>query len=107
MWDNAYIVHHINDYPDKLPDLFALAKKNGAADQIAIFASTSKITMAGSGVAFMASTPNQLGRFETYLSDQTIGFDKVNQLRHVHFLKDAAGIEAHMAKHRLLIKSLI
>ena len=104
MWDNAYIVHHINDYPDELPDLFALAKKVGAADQIAIFASTSKITMAGSGVAFMASTPNQLGRFEKYLSDQTIGFDKVNQLRHVHFLKDAAGIEAHMAKHRLLIK---
>lgn len=104
MWDNAYAVHHISDQPDELEELLKLAKKAGTADHVAVFASTSKITLAGAGVAFMATTPGRLERFEHYLADQTIGFDKVNQLRHVRFLRDAAGIEEHMRKHQVLLK---
>lgn len=104
MWDNAYAVHHIAEQHDELADLIALAEKAGTADQVAVFASTSKITIAGAGVAFMATTPARLAAFEKFLADQTIGFDKVNQLRHVQFLKDADGIAAHMEKHKALIK---
>ena len=104
MWDNAYAVHHLNDQHDELGDLLLLAEKAGTADQVAVFASTSKITIAGAGVAFMATTPDRLAAFEQYLADQTIGFDKVNQLRHAQFLQDAAGIREHMEKHRELIK---
>ena len=104
MWDNAYAVHHISDQPDELEELLKLAEKAGTADHVAVFASTSKITLAGAGVAFMATTPGRLERFEHYLADQTIGFDKVNQLRHVRFLRDAAGIEEHMRKHQVLLK---
>ncbi len=104
MWDNAYAVHHISDQPDELEELLKLAEKARTADHVAVFASTSKITLAGAGVAFIATTPGRLERFEHYLADQTIGFDKVNQLRHVRFLRDAAGIEEHMRKHQVLLK---
>jgi DNA-binding transcriptional MocR family regulator len=104
MWDNAYAVHDLEEETVVLANLLALADAAGTSDQIAIFASTSKITFAGAGIAFLATSPAQLVTFEKYLSAQMIGFDKVNQLRHVHFLKDMAGIQAHMAKHRELMK---
>jgi len=104
MWDNAYVVHHVRDQHDELEDLLALADKAGTTDQVAIFASTSKITMAGAGVAFMATTADRLASFEQYLTNQTIGFDKVNQLRHAQFLKNSAGIQEHMEKHKALIR---
>ena len=104
MWDNAYAVHDLTDQPDSLTDIMSLAEKNETTDNVAIFASTSKITFAGAGIAFIATSTGRLAGFEKYLSAQTIGFDKINQLRHVHFLKDAAGIRAHMAKHRAIIK---
>ena len=104
MWDNAYAVHHLGEQQDELEDLLAMADKVGTTDQVAIFASTSKITIAGAGLAFMATTPDRLSRFERYLANQMIGFDKVNQLRHVQFLKNAIGIKEHMEKHRALIK---
>jgi len=104
MWDNAYVVHHVRDQHDELEDLLALADKAGTTDQVAIFASTSKITMAGAGVAFMATTADRLASFEQYLTNQTIGFDKVNQLRHAQFLKNSAGIQKHMEKHKALIR---
>ena len=104
MWDNAYAVHHLDDRQDELADLLALADRAGTADQVAVFASTSKITIAGGGLAFVATSPDRLASFERYLAHQTIGFDKVNQLRHVQFLKDTAGIRQHMEKHKTLIK---
>ena len=104
MWDNAYAVHDLNETTDKLENLLQLAEKAETADHVAVFASTSKITLAGAGISFLASTPAVLAGFEKYLSAQMIGFDKVNQLRHVTFLKDADGIRQHMEKHRQIIK---
>lgn len=103
-WDNAYVVHDLQEPGDELPSLLKLAGKAGTDEQIVEFASTSKITFAGAGISFLATGVNGLKTFEAYLSDQMIGFDKVNQLRHVRFLKDNQGIKAHMAKHREIIK---
>ena len=104
MWDNAYAVHDLEEDTVVLANLLSLADEAGTSDQVAIFASTSKITFAGAGIAFLATSATQLGAFEKYLTAQMIGFDKVNQLRHVRFLQDMDGIRAHMAKHRELIK---
>ena len=104
MWDNAYAVHDLEEETVVLANLLTLADAAGTSDQVAIFASTSKITFAGAGIAFLATSPARLGAFEKYLTAQMIGFDKVNQLRHVQFLQDMAGIRAHMAKHRELMK---
>ena len=104
MWDNAYAVHDLEEDTVVLANLLSLADAAGTSDQVAIFASTSKITFAGAGIAFLATSATQLGAFEKYLTAQMIGFDKVNQLRHVRFLKDMDGILAHMAKHRELMK---
>ena len=103
-WDNAYCVHHINGKPAPLADIFQLAKKAGTESSIVIFGSTSKITFAGAGLAFMGATAENLAAFEKWLGIQVIGFDKVNQLRHVRFLKNAEGIAAQMKKHQAIIK---
>ncbi len=104
LWDNAYAVHHLGDNKEVLLSIMAEAKKLSTEGNIAIFASTSKVTFAGAGIAFMGLSTSGLKAFEKYLATATIGFDKVNQLRHVRFLVDAAGIEAHMEKHKALIK---
>jgi DNA-binding transcriptional MocR family regulator len=103
-WDNAYVVHDIEEQGDTLTNLFTEAEKAGTTDNIVMLASTSKVTFAGSGISFLATSPARLAAFERYLSSQTIGFDKVNQLRHVRFLKDRSGVKEHMAKHRDIIK---
>jgi len=103
-WDNAYAVHDLVENGDELEDILAAAEKAGTADSIVMLGSTSKVTFAGAGIAFLATSTSQLATFEKFLSDQMIGFDKVNQLRHVRFLKDGDGIKAHMAKHRDIIK---
>jgi len=103
-WDNAYVVHDLEENGDELEDIMAAAEKAGTADSIVMLGSTSKVTFAGAGIAFLATSTSQLASFEKFLSDQMIGFDKVNQLRHVRFLKDSEGIKAHMAKHRDIIK---
>jgi DNA-binding transcriptional MocR family regulator len=103
-WDNAYLVHDLEDETVPLANLFAEAKIKEATDGIVMLASTSKITFAGAGIAFLSTDTGRLASFEKYLSDQMIGFDKVNQLRHVRFLRDTDGITAHMAKHREIIK---
>lgn len=103
-WDNAYVVHDLVESGDKLANLFEAAEQAGTTDSIVILGSTSKITFAGAGISFLAASEAQLKDFEGYLSAQTIGFDKVNQLRHVRFLKDNDGIRAHMARHRAIIK---
>jgi DNA-binding transcriptional MocR family regulator len=103
-WDNAYAVHDLVEQGDELPSLMNAAEKTGTTDNIVMLGSTSKVTFAGAGISFLATSTSQLAAFEKFLSDQMIGFDKVNQLRHVRFLKDIDGIKAHMAKHRDIIK---
>lgn len=103
-WDNAYAVHDLVEQGDELPSLMAAAEKAGTTDSVVMLGSTSKVTFAGAGISFLATSTSQLAAFEKFLSNQMIGFDKVNQLRHVRFLKDSDGIKAHMAKHRDIIK---
>lgn len=104
MWDNAYAVHHLADTPDKLLSLMDECRHKGTTDNVVSFGSTSKVTFAGAGIAFLGTSPSNLAEFEHYLSTLTIGFDKVNQLRHVRFLKDMDHVRAHMDKHKAIIK---
>ncbi|KAB8185725.1 aminotransferase class I/II-fold pyridoxal phosphate-dependent enzyme [Nonomuraea phyllanthi] len=102
-WDNAYAVHHLTDTPDELTDLLALAAEHGNADRVFVYASTSKVTLAGSGVSFFGSSPANVAWFLRNTAKQSIGPDKINQLRHVEFLRDPAGVAAHMRRHAELI----
>ncbi len=98
MWDNAYAVHDLTEKGDELLDIFAEAKKYGNEDRIFYFSSTSKITFPGAGVAMMAASVANLKQISQYLGVQTIGYDKLNQLRHTTYFKDAASIHRHMAR---------
>lgn len=96
MWDNAYAVHDLTEDGDKLLDIFAEAEKYGNLDRIFYYSSTSKITFPGAGVALMAASPANLENIEQYMGVQTIGYDKLNQLRHTAYFKNAASVHAHM-----------
>ena len=98
MWDNAYAVHDLGEEGDKLLDIFAEAEKYGNLDRIFYFTSTSKITFPGAGVAMMAASPANLKQISQYLGVQTIGYDKLNQLRHTTYFADAKAVHAHMMK---------
>ena len=99
-WDNAYCVHHLYDIDqDHLIEILAECKRAGNPDMVYKFCSTSKITFPGSGVAAIATSAKQLGGYQKQLKVQTIGHDKVNQLRHVRFFKNIHGITEHMRKH--------
>jgi aspartate/methionine/tyrosine aminotransferase len=104
MWDNAYAVHDLSDERDSLANLMDACQSAGTTDSVVMLASTSKITLAGAGIAFLACSPNNLHHFTCRLSVQTIGPDKVNQLRHVRFLKDRQGIESHMKRHASIVR---
>ncbi len=102
-WDNAYAVHTLVDRaPDPLP-ILDFAAEAGNPDRVYVFASTSKITFAGAGVAFLASSKANLDWYVENISVATIGPDKLNQLRHLMFLRDADGVRELMARHRDLI----
>ena len=104
-WDNAYCVHHLyDDNQDHLLDILSECEKAGNPDMVFEFASTSKVTFPGSGVSVLASSKANLDDIRKYITVQTIGHDKINQLRHVRFLKDAQGIKEHMRKHAALIR---
>nr|WP_241732169.1 aminotransferase class I/II-fold pyridoxal phosphate-dependent enzyme [Galbitalea soli] len=104
MWDNAYAVHHLTDDPDPVIDVLGLAAAAGHPDRPIVFASTSKVTFAGGGVGFVGGSPANIAWIRKHWSARTIGPDKLNQLRHVRFFGDAAGVVAHMAKHRALLE---
>jgi len=105
LWDNAYAVHDLTESPDELADLLAAATAAGNPDRPLIFGSTSKITLAGAGVAFFGGSPANVEWFtRKALSTRTIGPDKINHLRHALFLRDADGLHAHMAAHRALLR---
>ena len=104
-WDNAYGIHHLyDDNQDYLIEILAECKKAGNPDMVYKFASTSKITFPGSGIAAIATSLNNLEDIKTQLTNQTIGHDKVNQLRHVRFFGDINGMKEHMRKHADIIR---
>lgn len=102
-WDNAYCVHHLTDTPDKILNILDECKKTGKEDMVLIFASTSKISFSGAGVAIMAASVNNVEQITKLMGIQCISYDKINQLRHVKYFKNVDGIMEHMAKHRTII----
>ena len=104
MWDNAYCVHDLTDTPDTLLNIYDLCVENGTEDQIFIFASTSKISFPGAGVAGLATSDNNIRDFKEHTLTSTIGPDKLNQLRHVLFLHDINGVRALMKGHRAILE---
>ncbi|MEJ2171021.1 MAG: aminotransferase class I/II-fold pyridoxal phosphate-dependent enzyme [Desulfobacterales bacterium] len=103
-WDNAYAVHHLNDNPPRLKNILTACKKAGNPERVFIFGSTSKIAFAGSGVAMIAGSAKNMALVKKQIAFQTIGPDKLNQLRHVKFFKNIEGIEDHMQKHMAILK---
>ena len=104
-WDNAYGVHHLYDkHQDYLIEILAECKRAGNPDLVYKFSSTSKITFPGSGIAALATSANNLEDVKNQLKHQTIGHDKVNQLRHVRFFGDIHGMVEHMRKHAAVIR---
>ena len=99
-WDEAYIVHHLTEEIVETPVLLNEAKKYGTEDRVFMFTSTSKITFPGAGVSALASSENAMKFLCKRFGIMTISYDKMNQLRHVRFLKDKNGVLNHMRKHR-------
>ena len=104
-WDNAYSVHHLyEDDQDYLPELLEECKKAGNPDLVYKFTSTSKISFPGSGIAAIAASEDNLNEIRRWMKVSTIGYDKVNQLRHVRFFKDLGGIKAQMRGHAAILR---
>jgi aspartate/methionine/tyrosine aminotransferase len=104
MWDNAYAMHSLSQDAEQLANINDYCAEHGTANSVFQFGSTSKVTFAGAGVAFLASGQRNIKALTKHLGFSAIGPDKVNQLRHVRFLKNMDGLRAHMAKHTAIIK---
>ncbi len=104
IWDNAYAEHHLSDVRQDVPDILSACRDAGHPDRALLFTSTSKMTHAGAGVSAMASSPANIADARRHLAVQTIGPDKLNQLRHLRFFKDLAGLRAHMKNIAKILK---
>ncbi len=102
-WDNAYAVHHLTEERIEIPSLIEACARHGHANRPFVFGSTSKITLAGAGVALFASSAENVAWFLGRMGKRTIGGDKVNQLRHVRFLENTDGLLALMDRHREIL----
>ena len=103
-WDNAYNAHHLTDRPERLKNILAACKQAGNPERVWMFGSTSKITFAGGGIALMAGSKKNIDLARQQISFQTIGPDKMNQLRHVRFLKQVGGIGSLMKQHAAILE---
>ena len=103
IWDNAYVVHDLNDTPDQLLNIFDVCKEYSTEDNFVEFTSTSKISFPGAGVSVLAASDNNMREIMKRLAMQTISYDKLNQLRHVKYFKNLDCIRAHMKKHAAII----
>lgn len=103
-WDNAYAVHDLTDTPDKLLNIIDLCKANGNENMPIVFTSTSKISFPGAGLAALATSIQNINHIKKRLFMQTIGPDKLNQLRHVRYFKNLEGIKAHMKLHAQILR---
>ena len=104
-WDNAYAVHDLyEDKKDELIDILSECALNGNEDMVYEFCSTSKVSFAGAGIAAMATSEKNRKWVESTMTIQTIGYDKMNQLRHVRYFKDIDGLKVHMKKHADMLR---
>lgn len=106
-WDNAYAIHHLYEEAgrqDQILDIFTECEKCGSEDMVFEFASTSKVTFAGAGIAAVAASKKNLDWIKNTMTVQTIGYDKINQLRHVKYFENIEHIHAHMMKHAALMR---
>ncbi len=104
MWDNAYCLHHVVGEGDTLLDLYPELVKNGNEDMAVMFTSTSKVTFPGAGVAALAASPANIADIKRRMAVQTIGYNKINMLRHVKYFKNIDGIKEHMKRHAAIIR---
>jgi DNA-binding transcriptional MocR family regulator len=102
-WDNAYVVHTLTHDFVRQVDVLGLAAKAGNPNRPYVFASTSKITFAGAGVSFFGGSLGNVAWYLQHVAKKTIGPDKLNQLRHLRFLRDADGVRLHMQRHQQLL----
>ena len=102
-WDNAYIVHDLSDTPDKLVNIFDLIKGSKNEDMVYMFVSTAKITFPGAGISAFISSEKNVAEALSHMNFQTISYDKINQLRHVRYFKNADGVRAHMKRHAAIL----
>lgn len=99
-WDNAYVIHHLyEDHQAEILDIISECEKAGNPDIVYEFASTSKVSFSGAGIAALAASKANLDDIKKQLTIQTIGYDKINQLRHVTYFKNLEGLKEHMKKH--------